>query len=192
MITSLARQLTQQLCDAGVLAPEHSELYEYGFFLILSRIIFGIITLLTGIVLGVAFESMTFYCMFLLIRGYAGGVHAHKESICMVFTTATMCLAVIGIFLLKQAGTYYFAWVAQLVSAATIITIAPVESKEKPLDADMRERYSKICTGIIAVCIAISSVSFSIRFYSLFRPCTVALTTSACLAVAGKVAQKNR
>lgn len=70
MITSLARQLTQQLCDAGVLAPEHSELYEYGFFLILSRIIFGIITLLTGIVLGVAFESMTFYCMFLLIRGY--------------------------------------------------------------------------------------------------------------------------
>ena len=100
MITSLARQLTQQLCDAGVLAPEHSELYEYGFFLILSRIIFGIITLLTGIVLGVAFESMTFYCMFLLIRGYAGGVHAHKESICMVFTTATLCLAVIGIFLL--------------------------------------------------------------------------------------------
>lgn len=86
MITSLARQLTQQLCDAGVLAPEHSELYEYGFFLILSRIIFG----------------------------------------------------------------------------------------------------------IIAVCIAISSVSFSLRFYSLFRPCTVALTTSACLAVAGKVAQKNR
>ena len=109
----------------------------------------------------------------------------------MVFTTATMCLAVIGIFLLKQAGTYYFAWVAQLVSAAAIITIAPVESKEKPLDADMRERYSKICTGIIAVCIAISSVSFSIRFYSLFRPCTVALTTSACLAVAGKFAQKS-
>ena len=91
MISKLSKKIVNQL---NILDDEQ-ELYEYGFFILLSQILYFIIAIIIGTICGTVFESIIFYIAFQFIRRYAGGYHASTETRCEIFSTLSI-LACIG------------------------------------------------------------------------------------------------
>lgn len=89
MITMLGDRIARAMVRAGAVPEDEQELYSYGFFLLLSKGLFLLVTASCGAMLGVLWESVLFYALFTLLRGYAGGIHAEKEGTCLICTTAS-------------------------------------------------------------------------------------------------------
>jgi len=52
MISSAAKRICRFLVCAGVVSQEESELYEYGFFLLISRAVFFVLVCSLGLICG--------------------------------------------------------------------------------------------------------------------------------------------
>ena len=106
----IAKRITQILVASAVVKEDDTELYIYGFFMLVSRILFLFVTVVTGFLTGILPESILFYVVFTLLRTYAGGVHAKTETACTIFTTFAIVVSVLLIRLLEifAAGTVSF------------------------------------------------------------------------------------
>ena len=87
MGTWIAEHITQKLIASSVIEEGDRELYSYGFFLLVTRFFFFLVTVFVGLLMGIGGESVLFYMVFFILRTYAGGVHAKTETACTVFTT---------------------------------------------------------------------------------------------------------
>lgn len=96
MITSLGKKIARRLAASGTISPEEIDLYGYGFFLLLSSTLYLIVVAIFGSVFGVLWESIVFYLLFSILRGYAGGIHAKTERGCMLSTILALLLSTLS------------------------------------------------------------------------------------------------
>ena len=89
MISRLSNSIVKVFLEQSDISNDE-ELYQYGFFILLSQILYFIITIVIGILLGIVLESIIFYIAFQFIRRYAGGYHASMEIRCEVMSTLSI------------------------------------------------------------------------------------------------------
>lgn len=186
MITRISEMIAQGLVQSGTIADNEMDLYSYGFFLILSRTLFFSVTILFGIILGELYKSIAFYLLFSSLRGYAGGVHAPSEHICLIFTTIGLFFSITVLHLLSYYRNATMAAILILVSSGIIWKYCPVDSLQKPLSALEIRYYRRISRTIILVSILISLGS---TIWGCFSPLYVSATAFAfesILLLAGK------
>ena len=82
MISKFAEKLVDCLYCQHDISDDEQELYKYGFFVLLSQILYLIIAIILGSIFKSVFESVIFYIAFQFIRRYAGGFHAKTETRC--------------------------------------------------------------------------------------------------------------
>ena len=80
MIGKLSSKISDLLIRKSVIDSEDQELYVYGFFILLSQILYFIIAVIFGIIFNVLLQSVVFYIAFQFIRKYALGYHASTEG----------------------------------------------------------------------------------------------------------------
>ncbi len=80
LLSKLSECIAVGLARSSVIQNEDVELYAYGFYILISKLLFLIISLIFGVILNIVLESLVFYVLFSIIRAYAGGVHAPKLS----------------------------------------------------------------------------------------------------------------
>ena len=102
MATTLAECIVENLIAAAVVEKVDRELYVYGFFLLITRFFFFLVTIAFGCLLGIPFESVIFYIVFILLRSYAGGVHAKTEMACTAWTTLAIGMTITAIKILPN------------------------------------------------------------------------------------------
>ena len=163
------------------------ELYQYAFFIIFSVIIFFIITIIIGVTLGVLFESITFYFLFVLIRIYAGGYHASKEIICDIITSASILICVFLMRLSKGLNFQIPLFVIAFISVLCILTLCPIDTPEKPLTNKEYCHYRKISCAILLIIAVLILVSFIFDLKFLFAPSCLSLILESILLIAGKI-----
>ena len=73
-------RIARKLAVSGIIDPDETDLYAYGFFLLLSRGIYLLVTSIFGAVFGILWENVLFYVSFSLLREYAGGIHAKQNQ----------------------------------------------------------------------------------------------------------------
>lgn len=61
--------------------------------MMISYVVFFVISILFGIALNIPFSSILFYIIFCLIRNYAGGIHANSEIKCDIITTVSIFIS---------------------------------------------------------------------------------------------------
>ncbi len=166
MISKLSNQIVNLLCDTNAITKDEQELFRYGFFLLLSRMFFFIVTLLFGLFWGVPWESMVFYLTFSVLREYAGGVHASKEVSCMFFTTTSMFACVTGIWLLKTWNSFEIPMTLLLICGVIVIYLSPLESSEKPLTTSERKHYGKLASRIVIGLALVAILGVAVKFYT--------------------------
>ena len=190
MISAIADRISEEMLHEGLILEEDRELYQYGFFLLISRGIFFVIAGIAGALVGNLWDSIFFYILFSLLRGYAGGLHADREAVCLFSTTASLFLASKIIFCLRRGNYVILSCGVLVVCSALVLLIAPLDSDSKPLGESEMRHYRKV-TRLLTLLMNLSSFVWLIAGYPqfLFISCVVT-GVEAVLLILGKAKRR--
>ena len=183
MISKLSKKIVNQL---NILDDEQ-ELYEYGFFILLSQILYFIIAIIIGTICGTVFESIIFYIAFQFIRRYAGGYHASTETRCEIFSTLSILACIVVIKLSKTYDIQTALLIISAVSAVCIFVFCPLDTPEKPLTNKEFRYFRKISWTILFIISALIVISFYFKFKFVFTPLCMSIILESILLIAGKI-----
>lgn len=190
MILRLSERIANGLLKQSDIKDDEQDLYQYGFFILLSQILYLIITCIIGVLLGTFFESIIFYIAFQFIRRYAGGYHASTETRCEILSSLSILACIVVI---KLSKTYDFQTVLLVISAMSAVCIAvlcPLDTPEKPLSENEFKYFRKISWLILSVISLVVIISYFVRLKWLqifFAPCCLSLILESLLLTAGKL-----
>ncbi len=187
MISKLSAKLTEKLLLKQRIAEDERELYIYGYFIFLSHLLYLILAVVFGLLLGCFFESIIFYIAFQFIRRTAGGYHASTEIRCEIISTLSIFASII---LIKLSKIYSFEMkllFITLVSTIAIFTICPLDTPEKPLSEKEFKYFQKKTWFILFVLSSVVLVSYFLRLNLFFAPCCISLILESILLILGKL-----
>lgn len=187
MATRIAAYITNKMLASSVIEEGDSELYCYGFFLLITRFFFFLVTAITGFLSGLLFESIAFYGVFMLLRSYAGGVHAKTETACTILTTLALIASVFGIRLLKQTNSLFVSILLLATGSLCILLLSPLDTKDKPLDSQDKKRYRMICDTLVLLCIIGASISHVLLRNMFFVSIICGVFLECLLLITGKI-----
>ena len=183
MISKLSKKIVNQL---NILDDEQ-ELYEYGFFILLSQILYFIIAIIIGTICGTVFESIIFYIAFQFIRRYAGGYHAATETRCEILSTLSILACIVVIRLSKTYDIQTALLIISALSAVCIFVFCPLDTPEKPLTNKEFRYFRKISWTILFIISALIAISFYLKFKFVFTPLCMSIILESILLIAGKI-----
>lgn len=187
MIGNISSKLVKKLVDKNVIDSTEQELYVYGFFMLLSHIIYLLITVIFGILLNTVLESVIFYVAFQFIRRYAGGIHASSELKCELSTTLSIFLCLLCVKICKIYNADLIVLLPTAVSAVLTFVLCPLDTPEKPLSREEMKYFRKITWIILTVIILILCIARYFELYFLMYPCCMSIILESILLVLGKI-----
>lgn len=187
MINKISSKIVEILIKHSLVENEDKELYLYGFFILLSQILYFIIVITIGILFNVIFESIIFYITFQFIRRYAGGYHAKTETRCEILSTLSILCCIVLIKLSKMYDIRIALLSASLVFAVLIFILCPLDTPEKPLNDKEYKYFRKISWIILSLIIIAIIVSFYFKFNVVFAPCCASLILESVLIGTGQI-----
>ena len=144
MISKFAEKLVDCLYCQHDISDDEQELYKYGFFVLLSQILYLIIAIILGSIFKSVFESVIFYIAFQFIRRYAGGYHAKTETRCEILSTLSILCCIVLIKLSKMYDIRIALLSISLVFAVLIFILCPLDTPEKPLNDKEYKSFTNI------------------------------------------------
>lgn len=189
MIVKLSSKITELLINRDVISSENKELYDYGFFILLSQILYFIIALIFGIIFNVLLQSVVFYIAFQFIRKYAGGYHASTEGRCEIMSTLSILACIVMIWLSRSYDFPLLLFCISLVAVLVIALLCPLDTPEKPLSNKELKYFRKISWLILFIIAALIVVSYIFEWSYIFSPCCMSLILESILIIAGKIKQ---
>ena len=187
MISKLSAYLTEKMLSNGTISEEDKELYIYGLFMLISHLVFFIISCVFGLILGCVLESIIFYVTFQFIRRYAGGYHAATETRCDILSTLSILACIVVIRLSKTYDIQTALLIISALSAVCIFVFCPLDTPEKPLTDKEFKYFRKISWIILSLIIVAIIVSFIFKFNVVFAPCCASLILEGVLIGKGKI-----
>ena len=187
MISKLSEKAVDALLSHGDLPQEDRELYVYGFFMLFSKSFFFLLTFIYGALLGNIMESIIFYIMFTVIRGYAGGVHASKESTCTICTSLSLLLFVAGMRLCKDLSLVIAPLLFLLFSATCIFIMSPLDTEAKRLTKEEKKEYGKKSNVFTILILTAALSTLALGKTGMLYPSAAALTFESTLLISGKI-----
>lgn len=189
MISRVSSNITDLLIKKAIICSESKELYDYGFFILLSQILYFIISVIFGIVFSVFLQSIIFYIAFQLIRKYAGGYHASTEGRCEIMSTLSILACIVMIWLSRSYDFSLLLFCISLVAVLVIVVLCPLDTPEKPLSNKELKYFRKISWLILFIITALIVVSYIFNWSYIFSPCCMSLILESVLIMAGKIKQ---
>lgn len=135
---------------------EDMEIFRYGLEILAMKIYFLIGAVIIGTCLGMAWETILFLSFFIPMRAVAGGYHCKSRFRCAV---GSVVLLLIAIGLMNLVTDYVimnqYLIGMFIISLYTLWFVAPVGTRNKPLDEPLMERcHKKVCRRILIYVIA--------------------------------------
>ena len=186
MITALATRITEALCASSTIEESDKELYQYGFFLLLSHIFFLLLTALVGVWFQVPVESILFYIMFSLVRSYAGGIHAKTESVCILLTSFAIFISIAGMYLMKVVESIFTPLGMLLVGVTSILALCPLDTQEKPLSNEERKYYRQASWISVIGIVALAMMGIALQYYGVLYAASFTVALEGSLLFLGR------
>lgn len=162
MISLLSKRISNFLCKICIIEKNEVTLYQYGFEIIISTLIGFMITVVIGGLFHMLLYSLLYYIIFVFLRLYTGGFHANTYLMCNL-VYLVIAVSVLGISKVAIVTNKYPLIVHILIiltSVFTVIWLAPIENKNKPLSVKKRERNKKISIASIIVLSIFACIMF--------------------------------
>ena len=192
MGTRIAARITRSLIAVSVIEQSDYELYSYGFFLLISKAFFFLVTVTAGLLTGAVLESILFYVVFMLFRSYAGGIHAKTEAACTVLTTLALIASVLAIHYLQMYTGSVLPAIMLGIGSLCILVLCPQDTGEKPLDTQEKRRYRKICLAALLVCVIASLIAWHCQQKGIFYPISCGICLESILLILGKICSRRK
>lgn len=192
MINKLSKLFTDRLFVNGAITEDEQELYIYGFFMLLSQLMYLTLACLFGFILECLVESIVFYIAFQIIRRYAGGYHAATETKCEILSTLSILVCIISIRLSKAYDTQTALLIISAISSGYIFFLCPLDTPEKPLSKKEFKYFRKISRITLFVIDIVIVFFYCFNLKVIFIPCCVSLTLESLLLIFGKLQKAKK
>ena len=187
MVNKLGKMLTNALVNNAQVNESERELYEYGFFILISNVVYATFTLLIGVILKLFCESIIYYITFSLLRRYAGGFHATSESVCRIITILSIVCSLLIIKLCDTIDLKRIIILLTMVSVLTIYIFCPMDTPDKPLNREEKYYYKKFSRIILFAVVLVIIMSLFCKIMILSYPCCVGMILEGTLLILGKI-----
>lgn len=188
MIYDFAVKVEAYFLQKDYITSDEIGLVSYGLFTIISRLMYGIISIAIGQLFNCFFESICFYISFLFVKKYAGGFHAKTEFRCFLLSSLSIVLSIIGIYYSKKIIIFeLLILILAIVSCFFISIFAPIPSKERQLDETEIKRYSKITKLRIVILIIVCASFYLLSYNNICISICNSLILGSILLIAGKI-----
>lgn len=187
MIGKLAKRMTIALINRQQIDKGDAALYEYGFFIFLSNLIFLCVVCLAGAACRILLQSVIFFIAFRLIRRYAGGYHASTELRCQFFSTVSIIGSVLIIKLLQQ-NHLILLWIPFVAAGTAVIALfSPLDTPAKPLSDNEHKYYKKKSLLILLFLDIAFAIALVLQWHFIYLPIAVAICLETILITLGKI-----
>lgn len=152
---ALADNIASFVCKSVPAEEENHEIYTYGIELILSSAINLTLVLTTALVFGKFFETLCFLGTYILIRRYAGGVHAKTHLGCILSFFAVYLLNITTLSFVN-ANSNSLIYIIVTVSWISVMIIGTIKHPNRPLSKKehiLFSRKARVTATIVAVTI---------------------------------------
>ncbi len=189
MLSKVSTKIVNLLIKNSTITEEDRNLYQYGFFILISQMLYFTISMVFGFLFGVFIESIVFYCSFQLIRRYAGGFHASTETSCGIMTTISLLISVVLIRLSLSVNLEIPFLIAASFSAISICILCPLDTPEKQLSKSEANYYRKVTLCILLLMSVAVVISTILKIKFIFAPTCLSLILEGILLCIGKIKQ---
>lgn len=143
---------------------EDPEIMEYGFYVIISKVIFIAAIIIVGIIFGELVPILLFTLFYTPLRSFAGGIHAKTPLRCLIFSLVMLvCVAAVNKYILIP---HHITYIFLIFTIIIILLLSPVETPNKPLDEIEKKVYRKK-SNIITVIEVVIGVIFELFSYEI-------------------------
>lgn len=146
----MEEKIIGRLLKAGIIKDEEAAIYQYGFGLLVKKIIHAGIILMIGLAGGEFWGVFFFLATYIAIREYSGGYHAKSSIGCYCCTAfVTVCLLAL-LKLFQMANSIWFVPIL-LICGGFIWFLSPQEAHNKPLSSEEKVMYQKLSRKYVLV-----------------------------------------
>ena len=168
MLQSVTASITEIFLKKNIVQENDKEVFKYGFELMLVTFITVISIIGIAVVFKCFLEVIIFIGFFAVLRRNAGGWHASTYIKCFFMSVST-CFG--SVYIAKfMTGNSLYLIILGGISFYCVFRYAPVESKNKPLNNDQKERlkFKSRVILIIEILIILVIYYFNNEFYNVF------------------------
>lgn len=178
--------LVRMLIETNTISEEEKGLYMYGIEQGITYIINWSITIMAGILFGNLIPTVGFMAMYIPLRSFAGGFHAITKRRCFYYSNILVLCCEIIFYFWEYIPVWIFV-ITFLFGNLIIVSLSPIQSKNKPLVEEEIIRYRSMVLQIMLIgwiCIA----SFiGMKWYLLGLGVVLAFIAEAVLLCIAKI-----
>lgn len=159
-----SKKITSFYIKKGTISPEKKPLYEYGFEILFSTIIYTALLLIIALITNTLFASVVFFIGFYIVRTIAGGYHANTYTACHILFLITHLIMILIYKITPYTARLPIAISMLVLSSIIMLLFAPIDHINKPFINEEKKRFRRICRIYSLLLIFIS-------FFNLVLPC---------------------
>ena len=190
MIGRIAAGVVEKLTDRTTISDTEKELYLYGFFIVISQILYFVITIIMGVLMDIVLLSAVFYISFQFIRRYAGGIHASSELKCEIISITSIFICLLCVKSNVMFDIQIPTLILTVVASIVIFVLCPLDTPEKPLTEKELRYFRKISIIVLTIMLFIIIISIVVKLTIAYPICFSIILESVFL-VAGKIKREH-
>ena len=158
----LAIKLSEYIGKHNKLTEGEKNIYRYCIEKIISKTIYILIILITGILLNQFFLAIVFMTTIVSLRTFGGGIHASSRILCGLISYSVGVIPMLLIDWLENMISPVIFIYMYLICIVFSVFIAPVDTRNKRFSPKQKKKLKK--KFLIFVCIMSISFFIFIRF----------------------------
>ena len=145
-------------------------------------------TVIIGVLYGMISEILIFMFAYIPLRIYAGGFHAKTSLRCYLCSVA---ITIIALSVMKFVKIPYFICIIAAVSSIVILSAAPIEDKNKPLDSVEKTVFKKRTVFIWLAEIILLLIFLILKLDLFVVPISLSMLLEGIMVVLGIIKNKQ-
>ena len=182
----MSQFITNKMIANGTIEESKTDIYKYGFEILISTTIYLLIFVVVSIVSNTAFTSLIFAIGFFIVRFTAGGYHADTYVKCHLLSMFNHVFFVVVLKVTPVAWRTAISIVGLVLSISFILILAPIDHPNKPFIKNERKRfrmlsciYCLVLMVILIFAIILQSQTDVLYSFSVGTFCAAFALTSA-------------
>ncbi|MDE7138882.1 MAG: accessory gene regulator B family protein [Ruminococcus sp.] len=184
---TLSRKITDFVCGTECTDENERSVIEFGVGIMLTKSANIITEIIVGCLFSMLTETIIFLIAFSFLRSYSGGSHSSSSFRCYLSSTAIVACSLLVI---KYIDNFCINCIFILSGALLCMALAPVGSRNKPLDTTEKAEYRRKALLILLMILTVSAVSLLINADMVFRTLSVVLAVEGIMLVEGIISLK--
>ncbi len=180
----ISKKISAFVCGTDCAEEDERSVIEFGIGILLSKMLNLITEIIIGCLFSMILETVIFLLAFSFFRSYSGGFHASSSLKCYISSSAIMAVALL---IIRYADMPIANIAFALLGTVLCLILAPVESKNKPLNEIEKAVYRKRALIILFFILSVMIGSYFLHINFIFTTLSVVLLIEGIMLILGKI-----